>query len=125
MLRVEVETVTESREVLITEKEVLITERVNSEKKLADFLELYGRERKVLEGSRQVASELDAIKKAYAMALNIDVSNLDPENKEQQKELEAVGAAVAGGQAKSIPIWAYYALGIATALLPRIFGGGL
>ena len=125
MLRVEVETVTTSREETLRQLTVVQTEKENSDKKLADFLELYGRERKVLEESRQVATELDAIKKAYAMALNIDVSNLDPENAEQRKELEAVGAAVAGGKPGQVPIWAYYALGVATALLPRILGGGM
>jgi len=125
MLRVEVETVTESRTETLLQLNTVKTEKIQSEQKLSDLLELYGRERKVLEDTGVVARELDAIKKAYAMALNIDVSNLDPEDKAQRAELEKVGQAVAGGQRGPIPIWAYYALGVATALLPRILGGGL
>merc|ERR1712159_933315 len=57
---------------------IVVREQLGAtEKKLADFLALYGEERKVLEESRKLADELDRIKRRYATSMDIDESTID------------------------------------------------
>ena len=117
---------------------VIVREKLGvTEKKLADFLALYGEERKVLEESRKIADDLDKIKRRYATSMEIDETSIDDlSNKVQAKLAEEDDGekmqAMLDGRAKgdtvvdvnNIPVWAYYALGVATAILPRIIAGG-
>ena len=106
------------RAALEGEKNALSVELDATSAELTQFLKLRKREDTVAE---QVAS----LEKAYAEALRIEAAGLDPEDAKQREALEKVGDAVARGQQASIPTWAYYAVGLATALLPRLFGGAL
>ena len=72
-----------------------------------------------------VAEQVASLEKAYAEALRIESAGLDPADAKQREALEKVGEAVAREQRAAIPTWAYYAVGVATALLPRLFGGAL
>ena len=109
-----------------------------TEKKLADFLSLYGEERKVLEESRKVAEDLDRIKRRYATTMEIDEDTIDQISNKVETQLALADdaeklQAMMDGKSKgdtvrdvnNIPVWAYYALGVATAILPRIISGGL
>ena len=108
-----------------------------TEKKLADFLELYGEERKVLEDSRKIADQLDKIKRRYATSMEFDENSVgeltnkiesvlssdeDPEKMKAMMEGKSKGDTVV--DMTNIPVWAYYALGVATAILPRLIAGG-
>ena len=118
---------------------IIVREKLGAtEKKLADFLALYGEERKVLEESRKIADDLDRIKRRYATSMEIDESTIDEISSKVEKRLAAADdgekmQAMMDGRAKGdtvvdvrdIPVWAYYALGVATAILPRIIAGGL
>ena len=118
---------------------IIVREKLGAtEKKLADFLALYGEERKVLEESRKIADDLDRIKRRYATSMEIDESTIDEISSKVEKQLAAADdgekmQAMMDGRAKGdtvvdvrdIPVWAYYALGVATAILPRIIAGGL
>jgi chromosome segregation ATPase len=117
---------------------IVVREKLGAtEKKLADFLALYGEERKVLEESRKIADELDRIKRRYATSMDIDESTIDEISSKVTESLEKADdgekmQAMMDGRAKGdtvvdvndIPVWAYYALGVATAILPRIIAGG-
>ena len=126
-------------EVEKSEKQLIVVrEQLGAtEKKLADFLALYGEERKVLEESRKIADELDRIKRRYATSMDIDESTIDEISSKVTLSLEKADdgekmQAMMDGRAKGdtvvdvsdIPVWAYYALGVATAILPRIIAGG-
>ena len=106
------------RAALEGEKNALSVELDATSAELTQFLKLRAREDAVAE---QVAS----LEKAYAEALRIESAGLDPEDAKQREALEKVGETVAREQRAAIPTWAYYAVGVATALLPRLFGGAL
>ena len=106
------------RATLEGEKNALSVELDATSAELTQFLKLRAREDTVAE---QVAS----LEKAYAEALRIESAGLDPEDAKQREALEKVGETVAREQRAAIPTWAYYAVGVATALLPRLFGGAL
>ena len=81
--------------------------------------------RAVTDDAHWLANELECIKKAYALAEDVDLSTVDPEDETQRKRLEAAGEVAAKGlNGIEVPVWGYYALGLATALLPRIIAGG-
>ena len=81
--------------------------------------------RAVTDDAHWLANELECVKKAYALAEHVDLSTVDPEDETQRKRLEAAGEVAAKGlNGIEVPVWGYYALGLATVLLPRIIAGG-
>ena len=117
--RIELITSLEQQKVSLEgEKNALSVELEVTNAELTNFLKLRKREDTVVE-------EINSLKEAYASAVRIQQSGLDPKDEKQREQLEKVGEDVAAAQKASIPTWAYYAVGVATALLPRLFGGAL
>ena len=98
-----------------------IEERVES---LTDERDAF-KARAVTDDAYWLANELESVKKAYALTVDVDLTTLDPEDEAQRRQLEAAGEVAAKGlNGIVVPVWGYYALGLATALLPRIIAGG-
>lgn len=98
-----------------------IEERVES---LTDERDAF-KARAVTDDAYWLANELESVKQAYAITVDVDLTTLDPEDEAQRRQLEAAGEVAAKGlNGIVVPVWGYYALGLATALLPRIIAGG-
>jgi hypothetical protein len=98
-----------------------IEERVES---LTDERDAF-KARAVTDDAYWLANELESVKQAYALTVDVDLTTLDPEDEAQRRQLEAAGEVAAKGlNGIVVPVWGYYALGLATALLPRIIAGG-
>ena len=100
------------------EKNALSVELDLTNAELNSFLKLRRREETVQE-------QVNGLAATYARALRIQQNGLDPNSETQREALTKVGEEIAAAQQASIPTWAYYAIGVATALLPRLFGGVL
>jgi hypothetical protein len=75
---------------------------------------------------KAVAEEVKKISAAYEKALTFEIDKLDPEDAKQREALAKVGEEVAKANKNAkIPTWAYYALGVSTVVLPRLFVGAL